>query len=160
MGAFDTYEGTSRCPRCDDVLYLNGQTKVFDPSFGGLCHRHFTPGRTQALDFPPSQMLETAIWDDWCRIRPPVSDDRSTTTASSFERPGCVSFEAVEACAISTSSTLLASHAHRLAIPRSDGNPPIGPRPSTACSVRWGSARLEAPSHQHPRLLVKLHVRR
>ncbi len=76
MGAFDTYAGTAHCPRCDDVHYVDGQTKVFDPDFGGLCHRHFTPGRTQALDFPPSQMLEGPVWDDWCRIRTPSADER------------------------------------------------------------------------------------
>ncbi len=70
MGAFDTYEGSARCPRCHDVHWPEGQTKFFAPSFGGLVGRHFVPGAAQPIDFDPDLLLEESPWAyEWLRIR-------------------------------------------------------------------------------------------
>lgn len=72
VGAFDTYEAAARCSGCGDVHYLGGQTKFFDPDFGGLCHRHFAPGVPQPIEQEPDEFGRADVWEDeWIRLAPP-----------------------------------------------------------------------------------------
>jgi hypothetical protein len=76
MGAFDIYTATARCPRCEDLHWVNGQTKFFQPCFSGYYHRHFVPGVAQPLDFSSDELASTRVWeDDWWRVREPLAPD-------------------------------------------------------------------------------------
>ncbi|MEM7155626.1 MAG: hypothetical protein AAF799_22440 [Myxococcota bacterium] len=77
MGAYDTYAGKVQCPACGDFIFLLGQTKVFDPDFGGLYGRRFAVGVEQPLSFPPSTILAEPSWDyDWWRVQEPSPPGR------------------------------------------------------------------------------------
>src|SRR3954447_3360270 len=76
MGAFDTYAAITRCPRCEDLHQVSGQTKFFQPDFGGYFHRHFVPGDAQPLDFSSDALASARVWeDDWWRVREPRAPD-------------------------------------------------------------------------------------
>ncbi len=90
MGAFDSYAATARCPACHDIHHLGGQTKVFDPDFGELFARRFTPGRPHPLGFAPSQMLRDRVWDDrWWRVREHAVPGRIAILANFDELFAC-----------------------------------------------------------------------
>ncbi len=90
MGAFDTYEAVGRCPTCRAYHYVRGQTKAFDPDFGGFHSRHFSPGKSQPLEFAPSQMLESSVWEgEWWRVRPQTSSRHLALLVDYDELFGC-----------------------------------------------------------------------
>jgi hypothetical protein len=89
MGAFDTYAGEVRCPRCGDVHRVDGQTKFFVPDFFGLYNRHFTPWSPQPLDFSPAE-LQAPVWDgSWWRVRAPGDPSRFDLLADFSDLFGC-----------------------------------------------------------------------
>jgi len=90
MGALDTYEAVARCPHCQDVHWISGQTKFFLPDFSGLCSRHFTPDIGQPLDFPPATLSADRIWDGtWWRVREPDDPTRLSLLADLDELVRC-----------------------------------------------------------------------
>ena len=90
MGAFDTYEAVARCPQCHDMHWLYGQTGFFLPDFSGLCHRHFTPGVAQKLDFSPAALSTQRMWDGtWWRVREPGDPMRLSLLADFDQLFGC-----------------------------------------------------------------------
>jgi hypothetical protein len=90
MGAFDEYGASARCPRCDAVHHVSGQTKAFDPDFYEYHARAFVPGRTQPVGYTPSDMLRAPTWDDqWWRVRERPEPGRLTLLADIDDMFGC-----------------------------------------------------------------------
>jgi hypothetical protein len=90
VGALDTYAVVGRCPACGDLHHLGGQTKAFDPDFGGLHARQFTPGKPQPLAYPPSEMLREGVWDDeWWRVRARAEPGKLAMLVDFDELLGC-----------------------------------------------------------------------
>lgn len=89
MGAYDTYEGEARCPRCGDVHDVEGQTKFFVPDFFGLFNRWFRPWVPQEIDFAAAE-LRGPVWDgSWVRVREPGDPGRLDLLADFSECFGC-----------------------------------------------------------------------
>lgn len=89
MGAFDTYEGEARCPRCGDVHHVEGQTKFFVPDFFGLYARGFRPGAPQPIDFATGDLRESS-WDgSWVRVQAPGDPGRLDLLADLDDCFGC-----------------------------------------------------------------------
>ena len=80
MGAFDTYSAVSNCPRCGASHFVEGQTKFFDPDFGGV-YRCFERGLIHPLDAVVDRVLTSALESDWWRVSDRPLDDSVTLLA-------------------------------------------------------------------------------
>lgn len=89
MGAFDTYRGDARCPRCGDVHHVDGQTKFFDPDFFSHHGREFRPYVPQPIDFPISGLRDRVWEDSWWRVRDPGDPERFDLLADFDDLFGC-----------------------------------------------------------------------
>jgi hypothetical protein len=81
----------ARCPRCRDVHWLSGQTRFFDPDFGGLYHREFAPGVAQPIDVDPARLLGPTWQFEWWRVRDggALDDLRLLADYDDLYRCGC-----------------------------------------------------------------------
>jgi len=90
MGAFDSYSVLSRCPRCEAVHHLEGQTKFFNPDFTGIYYRSFELGAMHPLDVRAEDILRSTIWEDeWWRVSEAGSSGEFTLLADLDDNPWC-----------------------------------------------------------------------
>ncbi|MEJ7600356.1 MAG: hypothetical protein WKG01_20770, partial [Kofleriaceae bacterium] len=87
MGAFDSYVGLVRCPRCNDQHWIEGQTKLFDPDYD--TQSYFTVGEPcpKEIDFP--RLAAPLVDDQWMRMRDPVSTTHLTLLVDGDDLYAC-----------------------------------------------------------------------
>lgn len=68
VGLVELYEGSGRCPGCNEVHYVDGQTQLFVPYGAAKTYRVAEP----QMSYTNPGIFTSKAWEQWWRLRPPV----------------------------------------------------------------------------------------